>query len=240
MSAYILWRLVKFVGIAVFGAGVLAGWVRAPSDRARVGFIASTAGWLLTWTAGWGMVKVGPGASMADPWVSAGMLFSLVAFVAAVGAAGAARPRGWTGVAVAGFVASIAVMTLKGSPLAHPVALGLGVVAGVPAALLAAESEAPDVAWTERWFAFLAWGEGLSLLALFGLYMPAKYVLDVHLDAHQGWFGWAHGMLVMGYTAALLLTAWRAGWTPLNVVIGFVASFFPFGTFWFERRLERR
>lgn len=240
MSAYLVWRLVKFLGIAVFGAGVLAGWVRDPTDRARLGFVASTGGWLLTWTAGWGLIKTGAGLSMGDPWVSAGMLFSLLGFVAAVGAAGAAKPRLWTGVAVTGFVASIVVMTLKNYAMAHAVAVVVGLVCGALSALLAADSEAPDVAWTERWFAALAWGEGMSLLALFGLYMPAKYALDIHLDAHQGWFGWAHGMLVMGYTAALVLTAWRARWPFTDVVLGFVASFFPFGTFWFERRLHNR
>lgn len=239
MSLYLFWRVVKMVGIALFGAGCLAGIVRDPDDRARLGFGASTLGWLLSWTAGWGLLQE-TSVTMKASWVSAGMLFSLVAFVAAVGAAGAAKTRMWTAVSVGAFVASAAVMTLKTIPIAHPASLGFGVLAAVPAFLLARDGEAPSHVLTLRWFAVIAWLEGISLLALFGLYMPFKYGMHIELDGGQKWFGWTHGMLVMGYVGALALTAWRARWSPLDVVLGFVASFLPFGTFWFERRIMHR
>lgn len=239
MSAYLVWRLLKFVGLALFGAGALAGLLRDTDDRARLGFIGSTAGWMLTYLSGWGLIQ-STSATMGDPWVSAGMGFSIVAFVAAVGAAGAARPRFWTGAAVGGLVASLAVMVFRTSPLAHPIALGFGALAAALVLPFVRDGEAPSVRWTERWFAVVAWLEGMSLLALFGVYMPFKYGLHIELDGGQKWFGWTHGMFVMGYVGALVLTGWRARWSPVDIALGFIASFLPFGTFWFERRMEKR
>lgn len=239
MSSYLLWRVLKFVGLALFGSGVLAGLIRDPDDRARVGFIGATAGWMLSYTAGWGLIQT-TAAEMREPWVSAGIVFSLVAFVAAVGAAGSAKPKLWTAASVGALVASTSVMTLRAAPLAHPLALLFGLLAGAVVLPLVRESEAPSVVWTERWFKVIAWLEGLSLLALFGLYMPFKYGMHIELDGGQKWFGWTHGMFVMGYVGALALTAWRAGWSVVDVGLGFVASFLPFGTFWFERRMEKR
>ena len=92
----------------------------------------------------------------------------------------------------------------------------------------------------ERWFGTIAKLEGVSLLALFGVFMPSKYLLHLEIDGGQGWFGWFHGMMVVGYVGALILASVRFKWSILDAVFGFFASFVPFGTFWFERRMANR
>jgi integral membrane protein len=91
---------------------------------------------------------------------------------------------------------------------------------------------------TIRWFAWLARAEGLSLLLLFGVYMPLKHGAGIVLDGGQGWFGWMHGVLQLLYLVALVVTARVHDWGIARQAAGFVASLLPFGTFVFERRVR--
>jgi integral membrane protein len=85
-------------------------------------------------------------------------------------------------------------------------------------------------------FLWIARLEGLSLLVLFFVAMPLKY--------GAGWEhatvppGWAHGVLFVGYVAALGALATRERWSIVQVGLAFVAAFVPFGTFVFERRAQ--
>jgi integral membrane protein len=89
---------------------------------------------------------------------------------------------------------------------------------------------------TARWFLWVARAEGLSLLLLFGVAMPLKYVFDT-----PEWVkpvGMGHGALFVVYAIALWHTAAIEGWSWLRVAGGAVASLIPFGTFVFERRVS--
>lgn len=79
--------------------------------------------------------------------------------------------------------------------------------------------------------------EGISFLLLLGVAMPLKYLADMPMAVTV--VGWIHGALFI----AFLGLAWRAmdkydksfGW----LLIGFVASLLPFGTFLWDRELKK-
>jgi integral membrane protein len=96
-----------------------------------------------------------------------------------------------------------------------------------------AQTANPSTLNTFRRIAFM---EGISLLVLLLIAMPLKYfagrpeaVLTV---------GWAHGILFVLYCVFLAMVWVKYKWTFGKVVLAFVASLVPFGTFWLERRLR--
>ena len=52
--------------------------------------------------------------------------------------------------------------------------------------------------------------------------------------------GWIHGVLFLTYVGLLAWVAFRQSWPPLEIALAFAAAFVPFGTFMFERRLDKR
>lgn len=242
MTAYVGWRIAKFVGLALFGAGCLGGaLVEDRNDRARLALGASTVGWLVTWIAGYGMVK-GLDLKISEPWITAAMGFSFLALLGSVASAQGAWRWLWSGLAVGGMVASVAVMGLRTAPMAHAWASGAGLLGGVFTAAWVSTRETSDegasLEHVRTWFDWIGRLEGLSLLALFGIFMPFKYALHIELDGGQGWFGWVHGMLFIAYLVALVSAVRSARWSIGRAVLGFVASLVPFGTFVFEARMK--
>lgn len=86
-----------------------------------------------------------------------------------------------------------------------------------------------------RWFFHIARAEGLSLLVLFGIAMPVKYLAGEPVLVE--WVGWIHGLLFLVYVIALGAISVLEEWPMSRSILGFVASFVPFGTFAFERRV---
>ncbi len=240
--AWFLWRVLKFLGVAVFAGGL---WSAVTADSAERRLTSAQwvamAGLVATWIAGYGLLKL-TGSELSAPWVATGLFASLLALVAAQ--LGALRTA-WTvpvaGLVAAGFCTATAAMATRGLfPLGS--AVGIGVGAGVVAALLAVRLPrvpAPTGPLDERtseWFWWIARLEGASLLLMVGVAMPVRALTGVSLDSGQGWIGWVHGLLVLLYLQALVITAsiGRRGiaWPTL----GLVASMVPLGTFVFERR----
>ncbi|MCB9674870.1 MAG: DUF3817 domain-containing protein [Alphaproteobacteria bacterium] len=85
-------------------------------------------------------------------------------------------------------------------------------------------------------FLWVARFEGLSLLVMFLVAMPLKYLFG-HPEAVLA-VGWIHGLLFIAYVVALGLVAREQGWSMARIAAGFVASLLPAGTFVFERRIE--
>lgn len=85
-------------------------------------------------------------------------------------------------------------------------------------------------------FLWIARFEGLSLLVMFLVAMPLKYLAG-HPEAVLV-VGWVHGLLFIAYVGALLLAARDQGWSLGWVAVGFVASLLPAGTFVYEHRLS--
>ncbi|RRB07369.1 DUF3817 domain-containing protein [Larkinella rosea] len=79
--------------------------------------------------------------------------------------------------------------------------------------------------------------EGISYLVLLGIAMPLKYL--------AGWpyavkgVGWAHGVLFIAYLIALIAVTIDRRWSIIRVIVAFIASLVPFGTFWLESRLKK-
>ena len=83
-------------------------------------------------------------------------------------------------------------------------------------------------------FQLLAWGEGASFLVLLGIAMPLKYLANWPLGVRV--VGMAHGVLFVLYLLAVMEGLASEGWTLRKAAVAVVASFLPFGTFWFTAR----
>lgn len=90
---------------------------------------------------------------------------------------------------------------------------------------------------TLKRFRQIAMAEGISLLVLLFIAMPFKYLAD--MPAPVKYVGWAHGILFLLYLVFLLLVWIKYKWSFGKVVIAFIASLLPFGTFLFEKRLRK-
>ena len=78
--------------------------------------------------------------------------------------------------------------------------------------------------------------EGLSFLLLLFVAMPLKYMWDKPEAVSV--VGMAHGVLVLGYCAALLHAWIEREWKFGKVFLLFVAALVPFGPFVADRKLK--
>lgn len=86
-------------------------------------------------------------------------------------------------------------------------------------------------------FSRIAIAEGISFLVLLCIAMPLKYFAGLP-DAVQ-FVGWAHGVLFVAFLVLALMVAIQLKKNFLWLVGAFFASILPFGTFVFERRMNR-
>ena len=85
-------------------------------------------------------------------------------------------------------------------------------------------------------FRLVAIIEGISYLLLLFIAMPLKYLAD-RPEAVK-YLGWAHGFLFVSY-CVLLLKVWvQYRWSFKRVLLAFIASLLPFGTFVLDRNLK--
>jgi len=83
----------------------------------------------------------------------------------------------------------------------------------------------------------VGWMEGASFLVLLGVAMPLKYLAGVPMAVKV--VGWAHGVLFIAFCAALVQTMRNRRWGIGRAALGFLAALVPFGTFVFDRSLQR-
>ncbi|MCR9159528.1 MAG: DUF3817 domain-containing protein [Nannocystaceae bacterium] len=242
MTSWALFRFAKFVCVALLSVAVLGGvFGRDAATRRRLSQGLGTFALLGVMASGYALAKK-TGVSIGEPWVSRGLLAGLVAFGGACwgGVRDEVRPS-TVAVAVGGLLGAFGWMSAR--TLGQSWILGAAIPAAVaiPVALRWRSAPSQDPARqdaTMRWFAWLARAEGVSLLLLFGVYMPLKHGAGVVLDGGQGWFGWMHGVLQLLYLVALVVTARVHGWGLRRQALGFVASLLPLATFVFERRVR--
>lgn len=86
-------------------------------------------------------------------------------------------------------------------------------------------------------FRLVALLEGISFLVLLFIAMPLKYMADIPEAVKV--VGWLHGVLFVAYIFALISVSLDRSWSFGKVVLAFVASLIPFGTFWLDARLKR-
>jgi len=82
---------------------------------------------------------------------------------------------------------------------------------------------------------FLGYAEAFSWTLLL-MAMGFKYLGDQPLMVK--YTGWLHGALFILYCIHLLLAQQLLKWPFLKLLIGGLAAFLPFGTLWFDKRIE--
>jgi integral membrane protein len=88
-----------------------------------------------------------------------------------------------------------------------------------------------------RQFRIVALLEGWSFLALLFIAMPLKYQAGFPIAVRIT--GSVHGLLFLMFMAALYRAGRQRHWPLRRVLLAFVASIVPFGTFIFDRSLRR-
>ena len=83
-----------------------------------------------------------------------------------------------------------------------------------------------------RFFKIVATLEGISLLLLFFVAMPLKYMFD-NPDYIRP-MGMAHGVLFIAYIFMALMLKFEQDWPVKKLLIICLASIVPFGTFYIE------
>ena len=79
--------------------------------------------------------------------------------------------------------------------------------------------------------------EGLSYIVLLFISMPLKYLANLPQAVKVN--GWLHGVLFVWFLVALLAAWIHQKWSFKKVFIAGLASFIPFGTFWFDKQLRK-
>lgn len=79
--------------------------------------------------------------------------------------------------------------------------------------------------------------EGISYLVLLGIAMPLKYFAQ--LPAAVKYTGWIHGVLFVLYITLLLKVWMQYRWSLSKVILAFIASLLPFGTFVLDSKLKK-
>lgn len=86
-----------------------------------------------------------------------------------------------------------------------------------------------------RFFKIIALLEGISLLLLFFVAMPLKYVWDNPEYIRP--VGMAHGLLFIGYIIMATMLKFEDGWPIKKYALICLASIIPFGTFYVEKKM---
>jgi len=113
MSAVHAWWSLKHLASALMLAGLLGGAALADgAERQRAVYALATPGLLLTWIAGYGVMRH-LGHSLSAPWISLALLSSLAALAAAAWSVEqqGRRAAGWLAVVL--YVATVVVMVLR-------------------------------------------------------------------------------------------------------------------------------
>ena len=77
--------------------------------------------------------------------------------------------------------------------------------------------------------------EGVSFLVLLFIAMPLKYIFD--MPETNMVVGMAHGLLFILYIFSVIQVAIELSWNFRKVLLAFVASVIPFGTFYADAKL---
>lgn len=80
--------------------------------------------------------------------------------------------------------------------------------------------------------------EGISFLLLLFVAMPLKYFMG--LPEAVKFAGWAHGVLFVAYSAAVLYVRETCNWSLLKSLMALGAGLLPFGTFLLDRELKKQ
>jgi len=80
--------------------------------------------------------------------------------------------------------------------------------------------------------------EGLSYLLLFGLSMPLKYWAKI--PEPNIYIGYVHGALFIAYVVVAIVFCMEKKWGRKRLILVFLASLLPFGTFYLDSAYLRK
>lgn len=78
--------------------------------------------------------------------------------------------------------------------------------------------------------------EGISYLLLLFIAMPVKYILGEPILVK--FVGMGHGILFILFIYFLFVTSIEHKWKIQFILMAFIASLLPFGTFYLEKKLK--
>lgn len=87
------------------------------------------------------------------------------------------------------------------------------------------------------WFRTIAFVEGISYLVLLCIAMPLKYFANQPQAVRIT--GMAHGVLFVAYMLLALMVMSRYKRKFNWLVVAFIVSIIPFGTFWMEKKWRK-
>ena len=87
-------------------------------------------------------------------------------------------------------------------------------------------------------FKIMGFAEGTSMLLLFGIAMPLKYLFHEPLAVRI--VGSIHGGLFVAYVIMATVMASRENWSKQTLLTSYVLSTLPFGTFVFEKKFHQQ
>ena len=85
-----------------------------------------------------------------------------------------------------------------------------------------------------NFFKIIAFGEGISLLLLFLVAMPMKYIFDK--PEYVRFCGMLHGVLFIGYIVLAIMLKYEQDWDWKKFGIVCLASVIPGGTFYVDKK----
>ena len=86
-------------------------------------------------------------------------------------------------------------------------------------------------------FRVVALLEGVSFILLLGVGVPLKHLFGIPQGSRI--LGTTHGMLTLWYLVTLMRTASECGWPAKRWGLALLASFVPFGAFFFDASIRR-
>jgi len=86
-----------------------------------------------------------------------------------------------------------------------------------------------------KMFRVISMVEGLSLIVLLCIAMPAKYQFGIDLVKTVGPI---HGFLWLAYLPMLEITSRQQGWSKSFWNLAFITSIVPFGCFFLENKMK--
>jgi integral membrane protein len=89
-----------------------------------------------------------------------------------------------------------------------------------------------------RWLRIIGIAEGISLLLLFGIAMPLKYMAGK--PEAVKYIGWMHGLLFVAFMVWVMYVYYEKSWPFKRVTLAFIAAFLPFGTFVYDKWLQKQ
>ena len=83
-------------------------------------------------------------------------------------------------------------------------------------------------------FKIIAVLEGISSILLFFFAMPMKYIMNNKIFMRP--IGMGHGVLFLGFIFITLFFAFNKKWTSQKVLLFFIFSLIPLGTFYIDKK----